>query len=203
MQEIEQLKRDLKSYGYYKKLKIEIDIQVNDLNARIEALEQAGGTKFNGKVYTYKCKSCEGYDFLTEPNRKGAYCSHCGGELVEEKEDDNIHVPRPLLVPIADGTGSLLDSLNATLGTLLDLQEEVEGELRHHSRLIQTLGVLSKEQRTIVERHYFQGMPFATIGALMGMSRSTVIRVSKESVQLLYNQKDEHVQKVVNAICES
>lgn len=73
------------------------------MNARIEALEQAGGTKFSGKVYTYKCMSCEGYDFLTEPNRKGAYCSHCGGELVEEKNDESIHVPRPLLVPIADG----------------------------------------------------------------------------------------------------
>lgn len=189
MQEIEQLKRDLKSYGYYKKLKIEIDIQVNDLNARIEALEQAGGTKFSGKVYTYKCKSCEGYDFLTEPNRNGAYCSHCGGELIEEKDDKSIHVPRPLLVPIADGTGSLLDSLNATLGTLLDLQEEVEGDLLKLSKKL-NFNKLTKEQMKIIKLHYFDGLSTKIIGKKLHMSKTSVLRAIEASLSLICQQND-------------
>lgn len=199
MQEIEQLKRDLKSYGYYKKLKIEIDIQVNDLNARIEVLEQAGGTKFNGKVYTYKCKSCEGYDFLTESNRKGAYCSHCGGELVEEKEAENIRVPRPLLVPIADGTGSLLDSLNATLGTLLDLQEEVEKELRQLG-LEQSLALLSDEQRKAIEWHYFENIAYEDIGVRMNLSRTGVRKISLKALGIIFENCDKSAYRHLNSL---
>lgn len=49
MQEIEQLKRDLKSYGYYKKLKVEVEIQLYQLQQKIKRLQEPQSITYGEK----------------------------------------------------------------------------------------------------------------------------------------------------------
>lgn len=82
---------------------------------------------------------------------------------------------------------------------MLDLQEEVEGELKQFG-FKQSLAVLSKEQRAIVERHYFNDMPYDTIGVVMGMSRRTVIRTSKKALEVILSQSDDYIRKIIKSL---
>lgn len=185
MNEIEQLKRDLKSYGYYQQYLKELDIKIYSLNHKIETLELRGGAKFTGKVYTYQCIKCGEYEFLTDTGLKNRICCHCDGDLKEIKDHKDIIKPSNEIVAISQGEGTLIDSLNATLQTLLDLQEETEIKLSLLG-LDDALNKLTNEQRIIIEKHYFHGVCYEHIGMMLNRSKTGVVKIGKKSLRIIY-----------------
>ncbi|MDH6367542.1 MULTISPECIES: sigma factor-like helix-turn-helix DNA-binding protein [unclassified Breznakia] len=181
MNEIEQLKRDLQSYGYYKKLLTELDIHIYSLKQKIKREESPHAISYSGEIATYICNTC-GHIELVPSGLKNVECRKCDSTMMMLKGQQE-SIAKAKLIKV--DAGKNVSSLIITLASLEKLKEEYQSDIARLG-LDAGLAKLTEEQLLIIKKHYFEGVCYEHVGMMLGMNRRTVIRHTNKALHVVY-----------------
>ncbi|OCN03580.1 hypothetical protein A4S06_05310 [Erysipelotrichaceae bacterium MTC7] len=182
MNEIEQLKRDLQSYGYYKKLLTELDIHIYSLKQKIKREESPHAISYSGEITTYICNTC-GHMELVPSGLKNVECRKCDSTMMMLKGQQE-SIAKAKLIKV--DAGKNVSSLIITLASLEKLKEEYKKDIDRLG-LDKGLSMLEDEQRIIIEKHYFEGICYEHVGMMLHKSRKAVRYANQKALKVIYN----------------